>query len=313
MTMITTPSFIKTLQDHTVPQFIGAEVRTNYQDSQFVILPIPFEKTTTYRKGCCHGPRALLTASDQLECYDEELEVEVCHQVGIHTLAPIADTRPPAHCTSEEMLQVVQETVAQLIADGKFIIGLGGEHSITAGIVKAYHENFTEPFTVIQIDAHGDLRFSYEGSIHNHACVMRRIIEMGIPSLPVGIRSICQEEADLIKAQQIPVIWARDIAMQGDWIESAIAQIKTPHVFITIDVDGIDPSLMPGVGTPEPGGLSWYTLLNFLKRVFETYNVIGCDVTELAPVADSVVSQFSAAKLVYKLIAYQAKSQGWLT
>ncbi len=293
-------------------QFLEPEVRVSYESAQVVVLPIPFEMTTTYRKGCCHGASAILTASEQLEYYDDELEREVCREVGICTLAPIADTRLPATCSSEEMLTIIEERVSQLIADDKFVIALGGEHSITAGVVKAYQQKFTETFTVVQIDAHGDLRFSYEGSIHNHACVMHRIFEMGLPSLPVGIRSICKEEADLIQAHQIPVIWARDIAEKSDWIENAIAQIKTSNVFITIDVDGIDPSLMPGVGTPEPGGLSWFTLLKFLRRVFETYNVIGCDVTELAPVVDSVVSQFSAAKLVYKLIAYQAISQGWL-
>jgi agmatinase len=159
---------------------------------------------------------------------------------------------------------------------------------------------------VVQIDAHGDMRHEFEGSLHNHACVMRRVLEMGLPTLPVGIRAICKEEAELIKAQEIPVIWAREMAFDPDWIEKAIAQIKTPKVFITIDVDGIDPSLIPGVGTPEPGGMGWHETLRFLRRIFETHEVIGCDVMELAPVMDSVVSEFSTAKLIYKLIGYHA-------
>jgi agmatinase len=289
-----------------VRQFLGSESQTSYAASKVVILPIPYEATTTYRKGCKHGPDAILEASNQLEAYDEELKREICSEVGIHTLSPVADSRLESFISAEEMLKVTTETVSRLIGDNKFVIALGGEHSITAPVVKAYQQNFSEPFTVIQIDAHGDLRHEYQGSIHNHACVMRRVLDMGLPILPVGIRSICKEEALLIEEKQIPVIWARDIATQSDWIDKAIAQIYTNRVFITIDLDGIDPSLMVGVGTPEPGGLSWYGLLNFLRRVFQTHQVIGCDVMELAPIVDSVVSEFVAAKLVYKLIGYLA-------
>ena len=167
------------------------------------------------------------------------------------------------------------------------------------------------PLTVVQIDAHGDLRHEYEGSIYNHACVMRRIVDMGIPTLQIGIRSICQEEANLIKAKNLSVIRARDIALNSDWMERAIANIPTQRVFLTIDLDGIDPTLLPGVGTPEPGGLNWYALTTFLRRVFEGYDVVGCDVMELAPIVDSVVSEFTAAKLVYKLVSYQALSNNW--
>jgi agmatinase len=135
---------------------------------------------------------------------------------------------------------------------------------------------------------------------------------MGLPTLQIGIRAICKEEADLIKAKQLNVFRAREIANQPDWADRAIASITTKRVFLTIDLDGIDPTLMPGVGTPEPGGLNWYSLTGFLRRVFESYEVIGCDIMELAPVVDSVVSEFTAAKLTYKLIGYQAAAQGWL-
>lgn len=291
--------------------FLGSEVATTYDNARVVILPIPFEATTTYRRGCENGPAAILDASQQVEYYDEELEREVW-EVGIYTHDAIADTRNNHSVSSEEMLTVTQKTVQSLIADGKFVIALGGEHSITTGIVSSYRQaNPGEPFTVVQIDAHGDLRHEYEGSIHNHACVMRRIVDMGLPTVQVGIRSICKEEADLIKEKQLTVFRAREIAMQPDWIEGAIASIATSKVFFTIDLDGIDPTLIPGVGTPEPGGLNWYTLTTFLRRVFESHQVIGCDVMELAPVMDSVVSEFTAAKLVYKLIAYQALAQGW--
>lgn len=292
--------------------FLGTDVAADYAAARVVILPIPFEATTTYRRGCENGPAAILEASQQVEYYDEELEREVW-DVGIYTHEAIADTRRGT-VSSEEMLQVTQQTVAKLIADGKFVIGLGGEHSITTGLVEAYRQaNPTEPFTVVQIDAHGDLRHEYEGSIHNHACIMRRVVDMGLPTLQIGIRSICREEADLIKEKQLAVFRAREIAMQPDWMDRAIASIQTSKVFLTIDLDGIDPTLIPGVGTPEPGGLNWYSLMTFLRRVFENHSVLGCDVMELAPLGESVVSEFTAAKLVYKLIGYQASVQNWQT
>lgn len=291
--------------------FLGPDVAADYARSRVVILPIPYEATTTYRRGCEHGPSAILDASQQVEYYDEELDREFW-PVGIYTHDAIADTRQAHRVSAEEMLQQTQETTASLIADGKFVIGLGGEHSITTGLVTAYQwANPGEPFTVVQIDAHGDLRHEYEGSIHNHACIMRRVVDMGLPTVQIGIRSICREEADLIKEKNLTVFRAREIAMQPDWIERAIAAIPTPKVFFTIDLDGIDPTLIPGVGTPEPGGLNWYSLTTFLRRVFESHQVIGCDVMELAPIPHSVVSEFTAAKLVYKLIGYQATAQGW--
>lgn len=290
----------------TIKQFLGSEAIASYENAQAVILPIPYEATTTYRKGCEHGPDAVLEASDQLEAYDEELQAETCHSVSIYTAGYIADTRLNSGLTAEEMLRETTETVTQLIKDQKFVVGIGGEHAITTGIVRAYQQAIDETFTVVQIDAHGDMRHEFEGSLHNHACVMRRVLEMGLPTLPVGIRAICKEEAELIKDQEIPVIWAREMAFDPEWIEKAINQIKTPKVFITIDVDGIDPSLIPGVGTPEPGGMGWHETLRFLRRIFETHEVIGCDVMELAPVVDSVVSEFSTAKLIYKLIGYHA-------
>ncbi|MBW4580346.1 MAG: agmatinase [Tildeniella nuda ZEHNDER 1965/U140] len=291
--------------------FLDSAVAATYDNAKVVILPIPYEATTTYRRGCEHGPDAILDASQQVEYYDEELDRELW-EVGIYTEEAIADTRNGQKVSSEAMLRVTQETVYKLASDGKFVISLGGEHSITTGIVEAYRQaNPGETFTVVQVDAHGDLRHEYEGSIHNHACVMRRIVDMGLPTVQVGIRSICKEEADLIKEKQLAVFRAREIVAQPDWIDRAVASIKTEKVFITIDLDGIDPTLIPGVGTPEPGGLNWYNLLTFIQRIFAAHQVIGCDVMELAPINDSVVSEFTAAKLVYKLIGYQAIAQNW--
>ena len=290
-------------------QFLGSEAITTYEEAKAVILPIPYEKTTTYRQGCKHGALAIIEASQQLEAYDLELKKETCIETGIHTLDAIADTRINPTIAPEDMLWRTTDAVKKVIEDGKFAIALGGEHAITYGVVKAYQQALSEPFTVVQIDAHGDLRHSYEGSIYNHACVMRRIIDLGLPTLPVGIRSICQEEAQLIAQKKIPVMYAKDIYRHRSWRFRAIANIPTEKVFITIDLDGLDPSLLPGVGTPEPGGLNWYELTHFLKQLFLQKKVIGCDVMELAPLNDSVVSEFTAAKLVYKLIGYHSLSK----
>lgn len=288
--------------------FLGPDVTATYDKAQVVILPIPYEATTTYRQGCENGPAAILEASQQVEYYDDELDREVW-PVGVYTHPAIASTQNGQPVTAQIMLQETQETVQRLVQDGKFVIALGGEHSITAGVVAAYQQANLSEFTVVQIDAHGDLRHEYEGSIHNHACVMRRIIDLALPTVQIGIRSLCQEEADLIKAKQLTVVRAQEIATHPEWIERTLASISTQRVFLTIDLDGIDPGFLPGVGTPEPGGLSWFGLLGFLRRLFESYQVIGCDVMELAPVSDSVVSEFTAAKLVYKLIGYHAITQ----
>lgn len=203
----------------SVIPFLGSEVAATYDAARVVILPIPYEATTTYRRGCENGPDAILEASQQVEYYDEELDWETGRDVGIYTHPAIADTRN-GKVSAEEMLQVTQETVSKLIQDGKFVIALGGEHSITTGVVAAYRQaDPDEAFTVVQIDAHGDLRHEYEGSIHNHACVMRRIVDMGLPTVQIGIRAICKEEADLMKEKNLVVFRAREIATQPDWME----------------------------------------------------------------------------------------------
>lgn len=296
----------------SVIPFLGAEVAADYNAARVVILPIPYEATTTYRRGCENGPDAILEASRYLELYDEELDREICPSVRIYTHPAIADTRN-GPIAVDEMLHITSEKVCNLVRDGKFVISLGGEHSISIGIVEAYRQAYpNEAFTVIQIDAGGDLRSEYQGSFFDRACVMRRILDLGLPTVQVGVRSLCQEEADLIKEKNLIVFRGREIAYQPDWMERAIRSIPTQKVFITIDLNGIDPAVIPGVGNPEPGGLNWYALTSFLRGVIETYQVIGCDVMELSPVVDAVVSEFTTAKLVYKLIGYQALAEGWI-
>lgn len=291
----------------TLP-FIGSEVDVGYTKAEAIVLPIPYEATTTYRQGCQHGPSALLEASDQLEYYDVELEREVCFEVGTHTHAPIADTRI-APVTPAQMLVQTEDTIARLLEDGKFVVSLGGEHSITAGIVAGYRRVYGDEFTVVQIDAHGDLRDVYEGSKYNHACVMRRVLDMGIPSLPVGIRSLCREEAELIRQRQIPVVWGETIARDPQWCDRALEAISTEKVFLTVDLDGLDGSLLPGVGTPQPGGLDWYQLTGFMRRLCRERMLIGADLVELCPIPHSVVSEFTAAKLTYKILGYWAETR----
>lgn len=289
--------------------FIGDEVDVGYDAARVVVLPVPYEATTTYRQGTQHGPAALLEASDQLEYYDAELDREICFELGVHTLAPLADTRV-APVAAAEMLAATEATIAQCVADGKFAIAIGGEHSITAGVVAGYRRAYgDEPFTVVQIDAHADLRDSYEGSPHNHACVMRRVFDLGVPSLPVGVRSLSKPEAEFVRQHQIPVQWAHDILDdrsrgESQWIDRAIAAIPTERVFLTVDLDGLDGSLLPGVGTPQPGGLDWHQLTRFLRCLGRDRTVIGADVMELCPIPGSVVSEFTAAKLTYKIMGY---------
>ncbi len=284
--------------------FLGPDVNTGYDRARVVILPIPYEATTTYRRGCQRGPAAILNASQQVEYYDEELEEEVW-PVGIYTHPPICDTGVEPELSAQSMLDSCRAVVCQLAQAGKFVVSLGGEHSITTGIVQGYLQAGLAPFTVVQIDAHTDLRDEYEGSKYNHACVMRRIVDLGVPTVQIGVRSLCREEADFVRSQGLMVLRAREIAADPLWSDRALAAVATRRVFLTVDLDGIDPTLIPGVGTPEPGGLNWYSLLGFCRRLFADYEVIGADIMELAPVQDSVVSEFTAAKLAHKLIGYK--------
>jgi len=295
--------------------FLGSNIQPapTPETARVAILPVPYERTTSYRKGTQYGPEALLAASEQLELYDEQLGCEVGSHFGIYTHPPIADTRQGDPGSEEVVMAAIAQATLDLIQQGCWVVALGGEHSITGAIARAYQQaQPDEPFTVVQIDAHGDLRHEYEGSIYSHACVMHRIRDLGLPSLPVGIRSLSQAEAEIVAADRIPVIWAHEIAGDRTWQTRAVDCIQTERVFLTIDLDGINPAAMPGVGTPEPGGLSWYGLLKFLAELFARHQVIGCDIMELAPLTDSVVSQFTAARLAYKLIGLQAKHQQWL-
>ncbi len=274
-----------------------------FATSPVVILPVPYESTVSYMGGTRFGPRGLLHASRFLELYDHELDFEP-HEVGVHTLPELVlpDSGP------EFALAELQRAIDGLIEAGKFVVMLGGEHSVSGPAVLAHASRHPKgALSVLQLDAHSDLRAEYEGTPFSHACVMYRVHEH-VQLVPVGIRSLTSDERQLIRAKNIPVVYGHELR-QEDWVDRAIDPLGE-DVYITIDVDYFDPALMPSTGTPEPGGGEWYDTLHLLERVFRERNVVGCDVVELAPIPGIVAPDFLAAKLVYKLIAFFAKHGG---
>jgi len=271
--------------------------------SPVVILPVPYEATVSYMGGTRYGPRGLLHASRFVELYDHELDFEP-YTIGVHTLPELLLTV----AGPEQALAELQGAIGALLDVDKFVIMLGGEHSVSGPAILAHAERMpADSLSVLQLDAHSDLRSEYEGTPLSHACVMYRVHER-VKLAQVGIRSLTSEERDLIRAQNISVVFGHELGSQG-WIERTV-QTLGENVYITVDVDYFDPSLVPSTGTPEPGGGYWYPTLELLERVFREKNVVGCDVVELAPIPGVVAPDFLAAKLVYKLIAFYAKRRG---
>lgn len=270
-----------------------------FAQARVVILPIPYEQTTTYGTGTKEGPQALIAASRHMELYDEELDYEV-YQVGIHTLRELE----PTASGPKAMLDRITEVTGELLDHGKVVVGLGGEHTISFGLVRAYAERFPG-LSVLQFDAHTDLRDTYQGTPYNHASVLRRISEI-VPAVQVGIRSLSREEATWVKARNARLFYASEVVGSPS-IAAAISEALTDQVYITICLDGFDPSIMPAVGTPEPGGLGWYDVLRIVRRVAETRHIVGFDVVELFPMPGNVAPDFLAAKLVYKVLGYRFK------
>jgi len=261
--------------------------------SSIVILPVPYDRTSTWVKGADKGPAAVISASSAVELYDIETGQEVYRQ-GIHTLAPLPVKMSPA-----EMVRRVKEKVSGLLDAGKFVVTLGGEHSVSIGPVHAHSARF-KGLSVLQLDAHADLRDEYEGSRYNHACVMARVKEI-CPAVQVGIRSMCAEEKD--KSDPEDIFFARDIAGKNGWIDEVAGRLSG-NVYVTIDLDVFDPSIMPSTGTPEPGGLTWYPVMQLLRAVAEKKNIVGFDVVELCPNKSNRAPDFLAAKLIYKFLGY---------
>jgi agmatinase len=285
--------------DHIEPLSFGGTLPepATFDAAQAVILPIPLESTTSYIGGTKHGPREILIASTHLELWDEEMNADV-HGHGIFTLPemelPFDDMG--------EMMAEIRRVVTEIVERGKFPFVLGGEHSITSPVVAALSAKHPK-LTVLQIDAHADLRDTYMGTRHNHACAMRRVLDFA-RCTQVGIRSLSTEEARAIPALNTKVFF--DVTMRNDanWIDRVVESLGET-VYITIDCDGMDPAIMPAVGTPEPGGLSWMEMLGLLRAVITKRRVVGCDLVELCPIPGMVAPNFLCAKLIYKILTYQ--------
>lgn len=271
---------------------------TDRSTAKVAILPVPYDGTSTWVKGADKGPKALLDASANMEVFDIETGTEV-YRIGIYTDKPVTESKSP-----EKMVDAVYTRTAELLDEGKFVVTIGGEHSVSIGAIQA-HAARVKGMSVIQIDAHADLRDSYEGSRNNHACVMARAKDV-CPIVQVGIRSMDGGE----KANMDPnrVFWAHQIVDQTDWMDRAI-DLLTDNVYLTIDLDGFDPSILPSTGTPEPGGLQWYPTLTFLRKLIERKNLVGFDIVELCPNTSDKASDFLAAKLLYKLLTYKFLKQ----
>ncbi len=266
----------------------------NEEFAAAVVLPVPYDETSTWLKGADRGPEAVIAASANMELYDIETESEV-YRRGIFTAAPVAEKRSP-----EAMVAAVHDRVGGFLKRGKFVLTLGGEHSVSIGAIQAHAARFPQ-MSVLQLDAHADLREEYEGSGFNHACVMARAQER-CPVVQVGIRSMEAGERGRLQPQN--VFYAHAILRRPDWIEAVIARL-TAECYVTIDLDVFDPALMPSTGTPEPGGLSWYDVTGLLRAVCRQRRVVGADVVELCPSEYNKAPDFLAAKLIYKLLSYR--------
>ena len=268
-----------------------------YATSRVAVLPVPFERTTSYGKGTSNGPAAILRASQSMELWDEELQREP-YAIGITTLAPFL---PEAYDMHEAMAELQAECGEHMRA-GKFLVTLGGEHSLTIAPVRAAREVFGD-VGVVQFDAHSDLRADFEGTPYSHASVMRRVHEDGVPALAVGIRSLSRPEAELIRDKQMPVIWGYQLDRAPELFEPLLAKLPD-QIYLTFDIDFFDPSLVPATGTPEPGGGHWYPTLALLKTLFQTKKVVAMDLVELAPFGGNPASDVLASKLSYKCLGY---------
>jgi agmatinase len=270
---------------------------TDFTRARVVILPIPLDRTTSYVPGTRNGPHEILVASSHMELWDEETQTDV-HSIGIYTMPEMEFP----FASIDDVMQEIRRVATELVSRGKFPFVLGGEHSITGPIVEAVAATYPE-LSVLQIDAHADLRDSYMGTPHNHACAMRRVLDHA-RTTQVGIRSLSPEEASAIPGLKTQIFYDYNMRQDPHWIDRVVDSLGE-NVYITIDCDGLDPAIMPAVGTPEPGGLSWYETLTLLRRVIESKRVVGCDLVELAPIGGNIAPNFLCAKLVYKILSYR--------
>jgi N1-aminopropylagmatine ureohydrolase len=270
---------------------------TDFANARVVIFPIPLDRTTSYVPGTRNGPHEILVASSHMELWDEETQTDV-HSIGIFTLKEMEFP----FATMDEIVTEIQRVTSELVNRDKFVVALGGEHAITGPLVAACAERYPG-LSVLQIDAHADLRDTFMGSPHNHACAMRRVVEHA-PATQVAIRSLSTEEAAAAPGLSTRIFYDYNMRDDPDWIERVVDSLSET-VYLTIDVDGFDPAIMPATGTPEPGGLSWREALALLRAVSVRRNIVGCDIVELSPMAGNVSPNFLCAKLIYKILSYR--------
>ena len=270
---------------------------TDFERARVVILPVPLDRTTSYVAGTRNGPHEILVASSHMELWDEETGTDV-HRIGIFTLPEMEFP----FGTIDEVIDEIRRVAGEIVSRGKFPIVIGGEHSITPPVVAAVAARHPG-LSVLQIDAHADLRNHFMGTPHNHACAMRRVLEHA-PTTQVGIRSLSPEEAAAIPTLATRVFYDFEMRKDPDWMDRVVESLSDT-VYVTIDVDGMDPAIMPATGTPEPGGLSWYEVLGLLRRVAERKTVVGFDLVELSPLGGHVAPNFLCAKLIYKFLSYR--------
>jgi len=274
--------------------FGGNEVVYSYSESGIIIVPVPYDETSTWMKGADKGPDAILDSSINIEFYDVETSSEA-HLKGINTIAPILEKETP-----EKLVKDVYDRIFSILSDKKFPVIIGGNHTVSIGAIKAFSEYF-ENLTILQLDAHADLRQVYEGSVFNHACAMARAREFA-PVVQVGIRSMSAEELPFVERDRI--FFSHELYYDKSLYHRALDKL-TGNVYITIDLDVFDPSIMPSTGTPEPGGPPYFELLHFMRDVIKSRNVVGFDVVELCPSETNKSPDFIAAKIIYQLLSYK--------
>jgi agmatinase len=285
----------------TLPMNFGGideEQYSSFDSARILVWPVSYEGTVSFGTGTGSGAMAIVDASRNMELYEEETGSEV-YKLGIHTLQEFRPRETP-----DAMMAALYDRTKELLESDKFICMLGAEHSVSAPIIKAHAEKFHD-ISVLQIDAHADLRDTYDGTPHSHASIMARVVkDLRIPSVQVGIRSISGEEArSLGSGLPTKIFWARDIVGKTDWIEEAVDSL-TENVYLTIDIDGLDPSLVPTTGTPEPGGLGWYETLELIRTLAKKRRVVGMDLVEFSKTDNSDAPAFLCSKLIYKSLSY---------
>ena len=287
-------------QSQTLPMNFGGiaeEEFAGFENARILVWPISYEGTVSYGGGTGKGAEAIIDASRNMELYDEETDAEV-YKLGIHTVAESSSLDEP-----EQMMNSLYDRAKELVGTEKFIAMIGGEHSVSAPVIRAHAEKYPN-LSVLQIDAHADLRDTYDGTPYSHASIMARVVkDLRIPAVQVGIRSISVDEARVLDQLPTKIFWAKDIAGRDDWWDDAVDGL-TENVYLTIDIDGLDPSLVSATGTPEPGGLGWYETVGLIRTLARQRNVIGMDLTEYSYVEGQNASAFLCAKLIYKTLSF---------